>query len=79
MTPRVQAYVQEEATRAGISVDELLSRTRRHPVAMARRRVAVRLANDGFKNSQIARWMGLDPSSVHFYMQGKAAGRQARD
>lgn len=71
MTPRVERYVREEADRAGISATELLSRVRRHPVAMARRKVAVRLANDGFSNSQIARWMGLDASTVHFYMQGK--------
>lgn len=73
MPPRVMKYAKEEAAAADIAVSELLSRDRRHKVATARRKVAVRLSNDGFSNCQIASWMGLDPSTVHYYMQGKMA------
>ena len=77
MTPRVRKYLDEEARAAGVATSEILSRTKRRPVAYARRRVAVRLKNDGFNHCQIARWMGLDPSTVHYYMGGAAAPRGA--
>jgi DNA-binding NarL/FixJ family response regulator len=71
LTPRVRRYVAEEAQAAGITPAEVLSRDRRRPCAYARRRVAVRLSNDGFNNGQIGRWLNLDVSTVHYYMQGK--------
>jgi DNA-binding NarL/FixJ family response regulator len=70
VTPRVRQYVAEEASAAGIDAGDIFTRSKRRPVAYARRRVAVRLRNDGFNHCQIARWMGLDPSTVHYYMEG---------
>lgn len=70
MTPRVARYLAEEAAAIGSASAELMTRSKRRPIAYARRRVAVRLRNDGFTYPQIGRWLGLDPSTIIYYMGG---------
>lgn len=77
MTPRVKRYLAEEAAAIGSTPAELLTRTKVRPIAYARRRVAVRLKNDGFNHCQIASWLGLHPSTVHYYMEGALPPRVA--
>jgi DNA-binding NarL/FixJ family response regulator len=70
VTPRVRQYVAEEASAAGIDAGDIFTRSKRRPVAYARRRVAVRLRTDGFSYQQIGRWLGLDHSTIVYYMGG---------
>ena len=69
---RVSVYAQEESERHGVSVDEVFEYTRRPGAVDARHAVMRRLRADGFKTTQIARWMGRDHSTV-IYALGKAA------
>lgn len=72
LTPRVRKYLADEATRCGVTPEQILSRSRKRHVTYARRRVAVRLRNDGFSYPQIGRWLGLNHTSVIYYMEGAA-------
>jgi DNA-binding NarL/FixJ family response regulator len=67
MTPRVRAYAEQEAADCGAKADAVLSRSRDSLALAARRKLIVRLINDGFKTSQIARWLDLHPSTVLYH------------
>jgi hypothetical protein len=68
MTPRVRLYVEQEALNGGVSADDVMARVRKHAVAAVRRRVIVRLYDDGFKASQIAYWLGLKLNNVLYHL-----------
>lgn len=73
MTPRVRQYLEQEASSAGVTVADVLSSSRRRVVVHARRRVAVRLRNDGFRYAQISAWMGITLYTALRYMDGAEA------
>lgn len=63
-TPRVRQYVRDAADAYGVHASEVWGRSRKVPVARARRAVVRRLRDDGFSQSQIGRWLHRHPSTV---------------
>lgn len=76
MPPRARQYVCDAADAFGVTAAEIAGkqpgRVDEHmrTVARARRAVWQRLSDDGFKQSQIARWFGRHPSTVCVQVDG---------
>jgi chromosomal replication initiation ATPase DnaA len=71
MTPRVDFYALVAGVRYNVARAEIFGRSRRVPVARARREVMRRLRDDGFTTTQIGRWMGRDHSTVIHATRGQ--------
>jgi DNA-binding NarL/FixJ family response regulator len=67
MTPRVRAYAEQEAANCGAKADDVLGGSRAPLALTARRKLIVRLVNDGFKTTQIARWLRLHPATIRYH------------
>jgi DNA-binding NarL/FixJ family response regulator len=78
MSPRVRLYVEQEAHAGGVSVGDLLGRTKMRSAAMARRRVMQRLRADGMAIAMIARQLGSNASTVRYHTDEAYRDRKLR-
>lgn len=63
-TARVAEYAAEAAQRHGVTANAVLGRDKRAAPCAARREVMCRLRAEGFRTTQIGRWMQRDHSTV---------------
>lgn len=71
LPPRVDFYALVAGVRNNVPRAEIFSRSRRVPVARARKEVMCRLRADGFSTSQIGRWLDRDHSTVIHATRGQ--------
>ena len=64
LPPRIRSYLAAAAQAEGVTVEDVLSTSRRAPVYAARQRVMRQLRGDGFSLPLIGRWMGRHHSTV---------------
>jgi hypothetical protein len=66
LPPKVQRVIDICAADWNVTSAAILSGTKVGDTARARRQVMQTLARQGYGQSQIARWLGLHPSSVNY-------------
>jgi hypothetical protein len=64
MTPRLLEYVGDAAMLLDVTVEEIMSKSRRAPLPEVRGLVMARLRDDGFKTTQIGMWFDLNHGTV---------------
>jgi chromosomal replication initiation ATPase DnaA len=80
MTPRVLEYVADAATLLDVTVDQVMSKSRKAPLPEVRGIVMARLRDGGFTTTQIGAWFGLNHATViHWTTPGYRARRSRRN
>lgn len=73
LPPAIWAIVKLEASKWAVLPSDLLSGSRTQFIVRARHAVIQKLQANGHSQTQIARWLGMHPSSVCYYEHRRRA------